>query len=104
MEREGKATGSRVALAHVGCCVCCVLCFVVVFCGGEGLLATILVESQHWPGQNSQLLCNHIVKSAPKYPKYYSDDIMVKFRRLCCFLNLLVNVNMGHAMSAQQAC
>ena len=46
MEREGKATWSRVTAAHVGCCVCCVLCFVVVFCVGEQLLATILIESQ----------------------------------------------------------
>jgi hypothetical protein len=35
MEREGKAAGSRVAAAHVGCCMCCVLCYVVGFlCGG----------------------------------------------------------------------
>jgi hypothetical protein len=66
--REGKATGSRVAAAHVGCCVCCVLCFVVVFCVGEQLLATILVESQHWPRKNGQLVRNHIIKSAPKDP------------------------------------
>jgi hypothetical protein len=80
MEREGKAAGSRVAAAHVGCCVCCVLCvvfcvlwlcFVVVFCVREQLfLAIILVESQHQPRQNGQLLRNHIVKSAPKDPKY----------------------------------
>jgi hypothetical protein len=70
MEREGKAAGSRVAVACVGCCVCCVLCFVVVFCVGEQLLATILVESQHWPRQNDQLLHNHIIKSANKDTKY----------------------------------
>ncbi len=34
MESEGKAAGSRVAVAHVGCCVCYVLCFVVLFCVG----------------------------------------------------------------------
>jgi hypothetical protein len=70
MEREGKAAGSRSAAAHVGCCVCCVLCFVVVFCVGERLLATILVESQYRPRQNGQLLRNHIMKSVPKDPKY----------------------------------
>ncbi len=70
MEREGKAAGSRVAAAHVGCCVCGVLCFVVVFCVGGRLLATILVESQHQPRQNGQLLRNHIIKSAHKDTKY----------------------------------
>ncbi len=45
MEREGKAAGSREAAAHVGCCVHCVLCFVVAFCVGEQLLGTILLES-----------------------------------------------------------
>jgi hypothetical protein len=70
MEREGKAAGSRVAAAHVGCCVCCVLCFVVVFCVGEQLLATIPVGNQNWLRQNGQLLRNHIIKSAPKDPKY----------------------------------
>jgi hypothetical protein len=69
MEREGKAAGSRVAAAHVGCCVCCVLCFVVVFCVGEQLLATILV-SRHQPRQNGRLLCNHIIKSVHKDTKY----------------------------------
>jgi hypothetical protein len=72
MEREGKAAGSKVAAAHVGCCVFCVLC--VVFCGcvlkGEQLLATILAESQHRPRKNGQLFCNHIIKSAPKDPEY----------------------------------
>ncbi len=69
-EREGKAAGSRVVAAHIGCCVCCVLCFVVVFCVREQLLATILVESQHRPRQNGQLLHNHVIKSASKDPKY----------------------------------
>ncbi len=70
MEREGKAAGTRVAAAHVGCCVCCVSCFVVVFCVGEHHLATILVESQYRPRQNGRLLRNHIIKSAHKDPKY----------------------------------
>jgi hypothetical protein len=104
MEREGKAAGSRVTAAHVGCCVCCVLCFVAVFCVGEQLLATILVESQHRPRQNSQLLCNHTIKSAPKDPKYESDNIVVMFRRLCCCFDLFMNVSMGCATSAQKAC
>jgi hypothetical protein len=64
MEREGKAAGSRVAVAHVGCSVCCVLCFFGGG-GGEQPLATILKESQYWPRQNGRLLCNHIMKSAP---------------------------------------
>ena len=68
MEREGKAAGSQVVVAHVGYCVCCVLCFVVVFCVGEQILATILVESQHQPRQNGRLVHNHIIKSAPKDP------------------------------------
>ena len=65
MEREGKAAGSRVAAAHVGCCVCCVLCSVVVFCVGERILATILVESQHRSRQNGQLVHNHICAQRP---------------------------------------
>ncbi len=70
MEREGKAAGIRVAAAHVGCCVCCVLCFAVVFCVGGQLLATILVGSQHQPRQNGRLVRNHIIKSVPKDPQY----------------------------------
>jgi hypothetical protein len=69
MEREGKANRTRVAAAHVGCCVSCVLCIVVVFCEGEQLLATILVESQHRPRQNGQLLRNHIIKYVLKDPE-----------------------------------
>jgi hypothetical protein len=46
---RAKLLDRAAAAAHVGCCVCCVLCFVVVFCVGEQLLATITVESQHWP-------------------------------------------------------
>jgi hypothetical protein len=70
MEREGKAAGSRVAAARVGCCVCCVLSFAVVFCVGERLLDHTLIESQHPPRQNGQLMFNHIIQSAPKDPEY----------------------------------
>ncbi len=66
MERKGKAAGNRVAATHVGCCVYCVLCFVIVFCVGEQLSATILVETQHRPRQNGQLLHNHIKNCAQR--------------------------------------
>jgi hypothetical protein len=47
--KKAKPLDWAAAAAHVGCCVCCVLCFVVVLFVGEGLLATMLVESQHRP-------------------------------------------------------
>jgi hypothetical protein len=85
--------------AHFDCCVMCVL--VVVFCVWEQLLATIRVES---PRKNGRLLCNHIIKSAPKDPKYKWDNIIVIFRRLCCYFDLLVNISKGRATSVQKAC
>lgn len=59
-ERECKATGGRVAVAHcVGCCV-----FVCMFCGKEETLTTVPVERLHQPRHNGQLLWRpHITKS-----------------------------------------
>jgi hypothetical protein len=90
MKREGKAAGSRVAAAHVGCCVCCVLCFVVVFCMGEQLVATILVESQHQPRQNGPFLRTHITKSALKHPKYNWMCKLVIIQRCCTRFDFLL--------------
>jgi hypothetical protein len=60
----------RVAAAAHFDCVSCVCVCGCMLCVWEQLLATILVESQHWPRQNGQLLRNYIIKSAPKDPKY----------------------------------
>jgi hypothetical protein len=73
-KREGKATGGRVAAAHVGwllcvlCVACCVLCLWLcfVFCN----IYSILVVKQYQPSQNGPLLRTHITKSAPKDNKY----------------------------------
>ncbi len=51
----------------VVCLVCCVLW--LCFMKGEQLLATMLVESQHRPRQNGQLLRNHIIEYVPKDPE-----------------------------------
>ncbi len=56
------------AAAHVDCCVLCVFCGCVLCVGAT--LATIRVESQHWPRKNGPFLHTHITKSALKHPQY----------------------------------
>ncbi len=69
--RESKTAGKGGGGGGCSFWLLCVVCiFVVVLCVWEQLLATILEESQLPPRQNSQLLNNHIIKSAPKDPKY----------------------------------
>jgi hypothetical protein len=97
MEREGKAAGIMVAVAHVGCCVCCVLCFVVVICVGGRLLATILVESQHQPRQNDPFLHTHITKLALKHPKYDWMCKLVIIQRCCTHFDFLPAMLFGQS-------
>ncbi len=67
---RAKPLGGRGQLILLVVALCCVvlLCVVLFVASNFLFLATILVESQHQPRQNGRLLCNHIIKSAPKTP------------------------------------
>ncbi len=83
-------------------CVVCV--FVVVFCVWEQLLATIRVESQHWPRQNGRHLQGHRPKFPPKHPKYKWMYKLVIIQRCCTCFDLLVQSSVGHTTNLQKAC
>jgi hypothetical protein len=81
---RAKPLDRAAVAAHVVVCV-----FVVVFCVGGQLLATILVESQHWPRQNGQLLQAHITKLALKHPKYDWMCKLLIIQRCCTRFDFL---------------
>ncbi len=71
---RAKPIDRAAVAAHFDCCVLCVVCvFVVVFCVWEQLLATKLVESQHRPRQNGQLLHTNITKIGHQTPQIKLD-------------------------------
>jgi hypothetical protein len=74
-----------------------------MFCVWEQLLATIPVESQHWPRQNGQLLHTHITKLALKHSKYdWMCKLVITFRDVAHVVTFWVQSCVGHAMSAQK--
>jgi hypothetical protein len=77
---RAKQLDRAAAAAHVGYCVCCVLCFVVVFCVGEQLLATIPVESQHRSRPFAMNFVHFQTKNVPpKSPKYKAASKLQSF-------------------------
>jgi hypothetical protein len=88
MEREqSRWIGRRQLLVLIVVyCVCgcgCVLCV-------GATLATIPVESQHWPRQNGPFLHTHITKSALKHPKYDWMCKLVIIQRCCTHFDFLL--------------
>jgi hypothetical protein len=83
---RAKPLDRAAAAAHVDCCVLFVCVFVAVFCVWEQLLATIPVDSQHWPRQNGQLLQAHRPKLLPKHPKHkWMCKLVIIWRCCTCF-------------------
>jgi hypothetical protein len=69
--------------------------FVVMFCVWEQLLATRLVESQHWPRQNGQFWHAHITKLAKKHSKNNWMCKLVIIQRCCTCFDFLVQKLFG---------
>ncbi len=88
---RAKPLERAMVAAHVDCCVLCV--FVVVFCCVlcvGATLATIPVESPHWPRQNGPFLRTHITKLALKHPKYDWMYKLIIIQRGCTHFDFLL--------------